>query len=103
MAGDFELSKQTNTIVNPLPMSWASHTLLGMMMSYSVAFLCDLQLEYRLAVRAVRQYNFLEGVRAALVDKDKQPLWQPSSLQDLDESSVEALFEPLPCGPGLVL
>lgn len=34
-----------------------------------------LQMEYRMAVRQVAHVDFLEGVRAALVDKDRQPAW----------------------------
>jgi hypothetical protein len=33
------------------------------------------QMEYRMAVRQVAHVDFLEGVRAALVDKDRQPAW----------------------------
>jgi hypothetical protein len=32
-------------------------------------------MEYRMAVRQVAHENFLEGVRAALVDKDRRPAW----------------------------
>lgn len=32
-------------------------------------------MEYRMAVRQVAHEDFLEGVRAALVDKDRQPAW----------------------------
>jgi enoyl-CoA hydratase len=46
-----------------------------------------LAMEYRLALRMLQGHDFREGVRAALVDKDRQPKWQPSALagvQDLD-------------------
>jgi len=39
-----------------------------------------LAMEFRLAVRVLKAHDFREGVRAALVDKDRSPKWQPSSL-----------------------
>ncbi|HEY2009618.1 MAG TPA: enoyl-CoA hydratase/isomerase family protein [Rhizomicrobium sp.] len=47
-----------------------------------------LAMEFRLANRVLQSHDFREGVRAALVDKDRNPKWQPSSLAgvgDLDE------------------
>jgi hypothetical protein len=32
-------------------------------------------MEYRMAVRQVAHVDFIEGVRAALVDKDRRPAW----------------------------
>ena len=39
-----------------------------------------LVMEFRMAVRVLKTHDFREGVRAALVDKDRSPKWQPSSL-----------------------
>ena len=39
-----------------------------------------LAMEFRLAARLLQSHDFCEGVRAALVDKDKNSHWQPSSL-----------------------
>ncbi len=39
-----------------------------------------LELEYRFTYRAMEQGDFLEGIRAAVIDKDRQPKWQ----HDLD-------------------
>lgn len=46
-----------------------------------------LAMEYRLALRLLPGHDFREGVRAALIDKDRDPKWQPSALAgvaDLD-------------------
>jgi enoyl-CoA hydratase len=57
-----------------------------------------LTVEYRLATRMVQHPDFLEGVRATIIDKDQSPKWQPPSLSQVDDAIVKSLFEPLPGG-----
>jgi enoyl-CoA hydratase len=52
-----------------------------------------LVLEFRLANRVLFAHDFREGVRAALVDKDRNPKWQPSSLAGVGD--LGAFFVPL--------
>ncbi|GJD95349.1 enoyl-CoA hydratase/isomerase family protein [Methylobacterium iners] len=51
--------------------------------------------EYRLAVRAMQGTEFLEGVRAAIIDKDGKPNWLPPDLDGVDPRLIAAMFEPL--------
>jgi enoyl-CoA hydratase len=55
-----------------------------------------LEAEYRLTVRLFEHGEFLEGVRALLVDKDKSPRWNPTRLADVTPAMVAALMAPLP-------
>ncbi|MHC5840077.1 enoyl-CoA hydratase/isomerase family protein, partial [Streptococcus pyogenes] len=43
------------------------------------------RLEWQASVGCCMHADFAEGVRALLVDKDKQPRWQPATLDALDE------------------
>jgi enoyl-CoA hydratase len=62
-----------------------------------------LNMEYRLTVRLYEHGEFLEGVRALLVDKDRTPKWNPPRLEDVTPAMVEAFFAPLPAGEELGL
>ena len=55
-----------------------------------------LEVEYRLTVRLYEHGEFLEGVRALLVDKDRRPRWNPPRLEDVTPAAVGALMAPLP-------
>lgn len=52
--------------------------------------------DQRLACRCLAGHDFAEGVRAALIDKDNLPLWQPAALAEVSEADVAAYFDPLP-------
>jgi enoyl-CoA hydratase/carnithine racemase len=51
--------------------------------------------DYRLACRLMQDRDFYEGVRAALIDRDRTPKWRPASLEEVGEAMVEARFAPL--------
>jgi enoyl-CoA hydratase len=54
--------------------------------------------EYALAARVVQTHDFVEGVRALLIDKDNSPDWQPAVPEAVLDEMVEQLFVPLPPG-----
>ncbi|MEM7774376.1 MAG: enoyl-CoA hydratase/isomerase family protein [Pseudomonadota bacterium] len=59
--------------------------------------------EYRLTTRLFQHGEFLEGVRALLVDKDKSPKWPSGDLSAISAEQVAAFFEPIPSGGDLTI
>jgi enoyl-CoA hydratase len=59
------------------------------------AFAQVMTMEYRLACRLVAGEDFLEGVRAIIIDRDGAPRWRPATLAEVTPASIDALFAPL--------
>lgn len=55
----------------------------------------NMRMEYRIGSRIVCSLDFLEGVRAVVVDKDNSPKWQHACVSDVSDETVEGFFEPL--------
>ncbi len=62
------------------------------------SFADEMVMEYRLASRVVRRHDFIEGVRAVIVDKDNAPRWDPPDLAGVTDALLDELFAPLPPG-----
>lgn len=54
-----------------------------------------LELEYRFTHRAMEQADFLEGIRAQIIDKDRNPKWKHASLEDVSSIEVTRMLLPL--------
>jgi enoyl-CoA hydratase/carnithine racemase len=50
--------------------------------------------EYRAAAHLLERPDLTEGVRAAIIDKDRAPKWQPSALAAVTEREIAALTAP---------
>lgn len=50
--------------------------------------------EYRAALEVFASQDFVEGIRAAIVDKDRNPTWVPPRIEDVTSEIVEAYFTP---------
>ena len=59
-------------------------------------FADEMRLEYGLVCHIYRRHDFVEGVRALLIDKDNAPRWQPPTAEDVTNAMIDAVFEPLP-------
>lgn len=55
----------------------------------------SLELEYRYVARCMEQGDFLEGIRAAIIDRDRKPKWNPARLEDVTAEMADAMLAPL--------
>lgn len=62
-----------------------------------------LRVEYRISQRCCENHDFIEGVRALLVDKDQNPQWKPKTLEEVTPDIVDKYFAPLSEDRELVL
>lgn len=60
------------------------------------SFADDMAMEYDLARAVIRRPDFVEGVRAVIMDKDNSPKWQPATLEAVSDAMLDALFAPRP-------
>ncbi|WP_378737653.1 enoyl-CoA hydratase/isomerase family protein [Nocardia brasiliensis] len=51
--------------------------------------------EYRVSVAALSSSDLVEGIRAQVIDKDRNPRWSPASLADVSTAQVDAYFAEL--------
>ena len=51
------------------------------------------QQDYRLSLACIAEHDFIEGIRAAIVDKDRKPVWRPDKLEDVTAAIVDRHFE----------
>jgi enoyl-CoA hydratase len=50
--------------------------------------------EYRLTQSVLEGHDFYEGVRAQLVDKDRNPKWSPATLGEVTDAMIAGYFAP---------
>jgi enoyl-CoA hydratase len=51
--------------------------------------------DYRVSSASLRSHDLVEGIRAQLIDKDRNPKWSPAGLAAVTAADVEAYFAPV--------
>lgn len=54
-----------------------------------------LELEFRATYRLIEEGDFVEGIRAAVIDKDRSPHWRHASAEALPQGAGAAILAPL--------
>jgi hypothetical protein len=58
----------------------------------TLSFADCLRMEFGMARQCFAQGDFIEGVRALVIDKDNAPRWRPARIEDVSDASVQAIF-----------
>ncbi|MFV0495408.1 enoyl-CoA hydratase/isomerase family protein [Mycobacterium sp.] len=51
--------------------------------------------DYRVSSASMRSHDLVEGIRAQVIDKDRNPQWSPASLAEVTADDVAAYFVPV--------
>jgi enoyl-CoA hydratase len=51
--------------------------------------------DYRVSSATARSHDLVEGIRAQIIDKDRNPKWSPASLAAVSQADVDAYFAPV--------
>ncbi|GAA4761635.1 enoyl-CoA hydratase/isomerase family protein [Stakelama sediminis] len=56
----------------------------------------EMRQEYAVASHVCQRHDFIEGVRAVLIDKDNKPQWNPATPEGVSAHLIDQIFAPLP-------
>lgn len=51
--------------------------------------------DYRVSSAAARSHDLVEGIRAQIIDKDRNPKWSPATLAEVHAADIDAYFAPV--------
>jgi enoyl-CoA hydratase len=51
--------------------------------------------DYRVSSASLQSHDLVEGIRAQLIDKDRNPKWSPAALDEVTAADVDAYFAPV--------
>ena len=49
--------------------------------------------DYRIALACVAGHDFIEGIRATIIDKDRNPRWNPDQIETVTPELVDRHFQ----------
>lgn len=60
-----------------------------------VDFADEMRVEYRIGSHLCQRHDFIEGVRALIIDKDNAPRWDPATAEGVSDHLIDQIFAPL--------
>lgn len=87
-----EWAQQTLDLINTRSPTMLAVTLEQLRRGKSMTLAECLRMELGLVHHCFTQGDFIEGVRAMIIDKDNTPMWRPRRIEEVNDASVEAMF-----------
>ena len=56
----------------------------------------EMRQEFAVAAHVCQRHDFIEGVRAVIIDKDNDPKWNPATPEAVSAHMIDQIFAPLP-------
>jgi enoyl-CoA hydratase/carnithine racemase len=85
-------AQQTATLIRGRSPTMLCATLSQLTRGKDMTLAACFRMELSMAQHSFVQGDFMEGVRALIIDKDNAPKWQPSRLEDVTDDMVDAFF-----------
>jgi enoyl-CoA hydratase/carnithine racemase len=86
-------ARQTLALMNTRSPTMLAVTLKQLRLGRSMTLAQCLRMEIGMAKQCFAQGDFLEGVRAMIIDKDNQPVWRPNTWAEVTDAAVNAILE----------
>jgi enoyl-CoA hydratase/carnithine racemase len=87
-----EWARQTVDLINTRSPTMLAVTLEQLKRGKSMSLAECLRMELGLVRHSFIQGDFIEGVRAMIIDKDNAPAWRPPHLEEVTDAAVAAMF-----------
>ncbi len=55
----------------------------------------EMRQEFAVGSHVVQRHDFIEGVRAVIIDKDNAPKWNPATAEEVTDHLIDQIFAPL--------
>ncbi len=91
--GDEWAKEQQETLLRMSPTS-CKITLRALREGAGLDIADALRNEYRIVCAAKHGHDFYEGIRAQLIDKDRNPKWRPAMLAEVSDAEIDRYFQP---------
>ena len=92
LAGGDDWARDTHATLASMSPTSCKLSLRALRAGANVGIEAALRTEYRVVCHIRDGHDFFEGVRAMLIDKDKAPRWQPATLAEVDDATLDHYF-----------